>query len=249
MKIRGIFVTVSAVLLIMSVHTAYAADAEYRFTHNDHDTLIIGTVTELGGDTMSIDVADYIVSVRDLNVNAPKKQLRPKTVRLTEKSVKRLHENADSGWSTAFSVGDSVVASLNKKGDKYEIAWGFFKSDGTDYKTLSVEAYSPSTAAMIKDFINSGGKNTEFSFNGNIVSRVEMRDGKRISTVIYNGTEAESTSGEISEGKRLPEPESKGLSDYSAYAVVTAAVIAVLIKIIIKHCKNKNTAKKTGHNN
>jgi hypothetical protein len=176
---------------MMLILPAYAADTESRFMHNDHDTLIIGKITELSQDTMTIRAIDYIVSAKDLNVNAKKKQLRPEVVKLTSDSVKMLRENAKSGWSSRFEVGDSVVASLNKKGSEFDIAWGFFKADSTDYKTLSVEAYSPMTAAMIKDFINSGGKYTEFSCDGykKTVTRVET-DGtnNRKETVIYQGT-------------------------------------------------------------
>jgi len=49
---------------------AYGADALYRFTHNDHDTLIIGKITELTENTMVIQAVDYIVSVKDLQVSS-----------------------------------------------------------------------------------------------------------------------------------------------------------------------------------
>lgn len=177
---------------MMSAFPACAADAEYRFTHNDHDTLIIGEITELGDDTLVIKAVDYVVSAKDLNANDRKKQLRPDTVSLTSESVRRIREQAEAGWGSRFEVGDNVVASLNKKGGQYGVAWGFFKADGTDYKTLSVEAYSPMSTAMFKDFINSKGQYTEFAFDGgaNTVKRVES-DGanSRMETVIYQGTD------------------------------------------------------------
>ncbi len=214
---------------------AYAADAEYRFTHNDHDALIIGEITEFSNDTMVIKAVDYIVSTKDLNVNAKKKQLRPNVIKLTSDSVKRLKENAGSGWGPKFEVGDSVVASLDKKGSKFDIAWGFFKADSTDYKTLSVEAYSPMTAAMIKDFINSGGKYTEFSFDGdtNTVTRVET-DGTK--TIIYQDTNDNLNAVSTNATK---EPTTNTKTNYTQYIVYYIAGLIIIVLLIIYNIRKR----------
>jgi len=224
---------------IMVAPSAYAADAEYRFTHNDHDTLIIGKITELSNETMVIQAVDYIISARDLNVNDKRKQLRPEVVKLTSDSVKQLNEVLQPGVLSKLGVGDSVVASLNKKSDEYSIAWGLFKSDSTDYKTLSVEAYNGMMSAMIKDFINSGGKYTEFAFDGqtNTVYRIETgEDNTQKRTVIYQ--DAGGTENLAANDNNAPNEHSTtsktNYTKYIAYGITGAIILVLLFNIISK---------------
>ncbi|WP_353892247.1 hypothetical protein PRVXH_001579 [Proteinivorax hydrogeniformans] len=64
------------------------------------------------------------------------------------------------------------MASLFKKGDTFEVAWVFYRVDSADYKTLNVlyhegaSIYAKMDAAAIKEFVNSDGTETNFSFDG-----------------------------------------------------------------------------------
>ncbi|TEB15587.1 hypothetical protein Psfp_02082 [Pelotomaculum sp. FP] len=242
---RKIVVLLFAFCIIV-VPSAYAADAEYRFTHNDHDTLIIGKITELSNETIVIQAVDYIVSARDLNVNAKKKQLRPEVVKLTSDSVKQFNEVIQPGILSKLGVGDSVVTSLNKKGDKYSIAWGLFKADSTDYKTLSVEAYNGMQSAMIKDFINSGGKYTEFAFDGqtNTVYRIETgEDNTQKRAVIYQGTGGTENLAAIDNNtpNELSTTLKTNYTQYIAYGITGAIILVLLFNIISKkHSRREN---------
>lgn len=157
----------------------FAADSEYRFTHNDHDTLIIGEITSITNSKIEIKASDYIVSTKHLNEGDKKEQLRPETAIIPVSS----HFNTDK-----LNIGDYVIASLNKKGNEFEVAWGIHRIDSTDYETLNVLVdYSLKTSAVYTDFVNSGGAYNEFSFANNTVIRVH--DG--IETIIYSENPAQ----------------------------------------------------------
>lgn len=149
----------------------YAASSGYRFTHNDHDTLMIGEITSVVGEKIEIKAADYIVNTGCLNENS-KEQLRPETATVTSDGGIKLSE---------FEVGDLVIASLDKNGDEVKVAWGIYRVDSTDFKTLKVFCYSPADSAMYTDFVNSGGVYCEFLAKGSTVIRVA--DG--VETIIY----------------------------------------------------------------
>ncbi len=169
-KLKTIILAV-AFLLILPV-TVSAADALYRFMHNDHDALVIGQVTKVSGDKITVKVVKSIISAKDLNAGAPKKQLSLKTVTISGVTGYAFYYNDKGNPVLAPKIGDCVLASLIKSKQTFKIAWGLYKVDKTDYKTLSVlykadsRPYVKMCAAAVKAFVNSGGKLTKFSFNG-----------------------------------------------------------------------------------
>ena len=188
--------------------TAHAADMEYRFMHNDHDTLIVGEIMAMDEAIMEIRAADYVVSVTDLNIYDIKEQLRPEAVRVDISEWTRHDE---------FSVGAYVLVSLNKDGDVFTVANGIYKVDSTETKTLEVEANTPGTAAALTDFVNSGGVYTEYAYNGaEYVTR--RHDGE--SVVIYPATE---TTAQMQSEHELPEP----YNDTLIIAIIAATVIGL----------------------
>jgi len=133
------------------------------------------------------------------------------------------------------------VASLVQKGDAYGLAWGFFKADSTDCRTLSVEAYSPLDAAMIKDFINSGGKYTEFSCNGvaKTVYRVETDgDNNRTRTLIYQG---ESDSLSAVDASSANEPATTPRANYTGYIVGGVAGAVTIASLLVFYNLRKHS--------
>lgn len=82
--------------------------------------------------------------------------------------------------------GDYILSSINRSGKNFQSAWGVYKLDSSDYKTLNV--FSPRNdygakmeAIAIKTFINSDGKANEFAFDRSKL----YYDGK----LIYNSVE------------------------------------------------------------
>lgn len=221
-------ITLVAVSLLFGM-VAYGADNEYRFTHNDHDTLIIGEITEIDGENAVIRASDYIVSSKDLNVSAKKKQLQLETVKVDGLLEYDNMKNAEAG--------DYVIVSLNKSGNKYVVANGAFPVDSLDYKTLKVMAYSEATSAMLSDFVNSGGTYTEFAFSSGTVTR--QYDG--VDTVIYQSEQpTEQTNTSITDQVQQTESDNtKDFQGYQYYIIYGAGGILVLLAIVFVVRKNR----------
>lgn len=182
----------TVIFIISLTYLSFGADAMYRLLHNDHDTLIVGEVKKITNNGIEVAVSETIVSSKDLNKNSVKRQLKPKYV--TIEKIDGYIFNYDNKSNTYLKpkVGDYIMASLNKEtSGKYKIAWGCFKVSGPDYKTLDIvindnpSEYQRMDAAAIKSFINSNGRNTEFSFDGTQNEVYLNKDGQK--QVIYKG--------------------------------------------------------------
>jgi len=166
----------------------YAADALYRLMHNDHDALVIGEIISIEGNNTIVKVEKSIISSKDINANNPRKQLQLKEAKIIEPFGYNFFYNEDGSNMIDPSVGDYVLISLMKSGNGLKVAWGAYKVDSLDYKSLSIvlpegcPVWAKMDAAAIKAFVNSDGKITEFSFDGdaNIV-----RSGENI---IFDGS-------------------------------------------------------------
>jgi len=165
------------ILFLFRYTIIFAASPDYRFIHNDHDTLIIGEVMEMDDNFMIIRAEKHIVS--SSSIDDSREQLTPQVATV----------NVITGnWFDDKSVGDYVIASLNKNGDMFDVAWGIYLVDSLDYKTLEVITFSPDISAVFTDFVNSDGIYTTFSFYENSVIRYYQGE----STVIYNGQQSTS---------------------------------------------------------
>jgi len=137
-----------AMLIASGSVSTLAASWDYRFTHNDHDTLIIGEVVSLNEHNINVEVEGYIVSPFDINTQNPRKQLRPHFVTVV---------NIRDVWASDLEIGNYVIASLNSIGDHYEVAWGLFLVDSLNHKTLNVLTYSRTYDEELTDFVNNVG--------------------------------------------------------------------------------------------
>lgn len=189
---RRCFILIMLTLLLLT-SGVYAADALYRFMHNDHDALIIGEIVSIEENSIKVRVEKSIISVKGLNVNQSKKQLK-----LTEAEIISpfkyglFHDDYDSSKANP-SLGDYVLISVIKSGKGFKNAWGAFKVDSLDYKNLSVilpdnpSIWSQMDAAAIKAFVNSDGQITEISFNGDTKT---VRSGENI---IFDGNDEDAS--------------------------------------------------------
>lgn len=194
--------------------SAYAADQLYRFMHNDHDALIIGEITQIDETGIKIRAVKGITSAKDLNENHPKKQLK-----LSEaKTIPPFDYMGFHNENGEPHVGDYVLVSLEKVGNDFKVAWGAYKVNSLDYKNLSVvlpenaEVWSKMEAVAVETFVNSGGRITEFAFDGDsktvyaskgeekfIIYKENTDDDKKASSIGIIGGADGSTSIFISE--------------------------------------------------
>ena len=144
--------TITIFLLSMLNSTVFGASACWRFMHNDHDTLLLGEIIEIIAMDDDVEIViqaeSFIVSANSLHENAAMRQLRPQIAR-----VINFHS------PDRFHIGDYVIASLNREGDRFVVAWGMFEVDSLDYRTLTVGPAESSDRTWMEftTFVNRGG--------------------------------------------------------------------------------------------
>lgn len=104
-----VFVLLASLMLHTSV---YAADALCRFMHNDHIALIIGEIVRVEEEYISVRVEKNIISSKDLNANAPKKQKKISNADVSSSFKYGLYNEDDS--KAKPSLGDYVLMSLTE---------------------------------------------------------------------------------------------------------------------------------------
>lgn len=193
-KYWGILILLGLLMLYTNV---YAADVLYRFMHNDHDALVIGEITSIDESGANVRVEKNIVSAKNLNEASPKRQLKLTEAKVALPFCYVGFYDEDGGCTVNPSVGDYVLLSLKKAGTGFKIAWGAYKVDSLNYKSLSVvlpesaQVSSKMNAAAVKAFVNSDGKITEFVFDCN--TKTVYAGEER--TVIFNGNKNKTQAG------------------------------------------------------
>ena len=207
-------VLVSIIIIFFSINIGFAADAMYRLMHNDHDALIIGRIIAKSENEIKIEVVKQIISSKNLSAFASLKQIPLKgTIRVIKIHDYNLHYNTNSSEKVS-KIGDNVLVSLIKKGDDFAIGWGIFKLNSMEYSTLKVlypneaSKYVKMEAAALTAFVNSNGKENEFSFDGDTgkvysrgkviydastVAATESNDSELIMPLPHNATNTENT--------------------------------------------------------
>lgn len=197
---RIVFI-ISLIISLMLSGTVYAADALYRMLHaeevksfqKDQDAMIVGKLIDKQDSTFSVQVLKVIsggIETDYISVSADFKY----------------------GWSDRKnlpSVGDFFVMSLKKKGSTYRKAWGIFRADSGEYKTLKLTEENASSSGMKGDlaaiewYVNSGGTENDFSFNrgsvfvkrpnGEVIQIFPKADNFSTQNIIFNEVTEESS--------------------------------------------------------
>lgn len=207
-KYWGILILLGLLMLYTNV---YAADVLYRFMHNDHDALVIGEITSIDESGANVRVEKNIVSAKNLNEASPKRQLKLTEAKVALPFCYIGFYDEDGGCTVNPSVGDYVLLSLKKAGTGFKIAWGAYKVDSLNYKSLSVvlpesaQVSSKMNAAAVKAFVNSDGKITEFVFDCN--TKTVYAGEER--TVIFNGNTGGITDTSLNPTKKTTEDKNK----------------------------------------
>lgn len=124
----------------------WAADALHRFTHNDQDSLVLGTVAAIKEEKVVVQVSKTISG-----------QTLPGII-----SVK------EPRGLVKLSPNDKVLLSLDKADGHYKVAWGYCVVSSLDPKNLKVISgnFSKGEQSAIEHYVNSGGKENDFAFDG-----------------------------------------------------------------------------------
>jgi len=144
-KVPILIAIMMAAAYMLSTATFGASDC-FRFKNNGHDTLIIGEIISIDASETVIRAEGFIVSASE---HGQDRQLRPEIARVV-----------NGNWTDRFQVGDYVIASLyHQRRDRFEHAWGIYRVDSLDYRTLRVDTGGrPWFSAELTDFVNSGGR-------------------------------------------------------------------------------------------
>lgn len=160
MKINKLFIIV--MMLMLSSIKVHAADSLWRIMHDDkdQDAVIVGTIFNFKNNIYSVYVHDIISG-----------SLEEKVIEVNG------NFNYYGFKSKDFfpDKGDFCILSLkNKKGNLYNIAYGAYKANSNNYETLEIyfNEYGKSDTSAMQYYINSKGKEKEYSFSGDKVYAV-----------------------------------------------------------------------------
>lgn len=151
-------------LLLLWSGTAFGADALFRMLHadqvqsfkKDQDAFIVGQLMGRQGDKFTVKV----LKILNGKVNSG-------TILVSNKFVYFGQQE-----TLPPNINDFCVMSLKKVGDYYNKAWAIYKADSGDYRTLKLISQGPveegisGELACINWYINSGGTESNFYFNG-----------------------------------------------------------------------------------
>lgn len=160
---KTIFVLSIIITLLTLTVTTYAADILYMMLHADdgesykdsQDTIIVGRLIDKKNNKFSVKVMKVISGKIDSDLIL-------------------VDSNLKYGWTMEVelipNINDYCVMSLKKYGSVYRQAFGTFKADSGDYKTLKLLTKNikylngNADVACIEWYVNSGGTEKEFSF-------------------------------------------------------------------------------------
>lgn len=229
MKKISTFVLSLILVLSLSVKVN-ATDSVYRFTHNDHDCLIVGTITSIDKSKIKADVHSIIVSTEYINVIDKKIQLNPQKVTI---------DISNTSFGFGLETGDHIIASLDKTLLDWKIANGIYKVNSLDTSVLKIEA-DPKTPEMIaiEYFINSNGSINNFAFEDD---KVLFEDGNGDTVEIYSkGDEGYYETVILSETSNKQQALAKNYDDAMVVAILLTAGIMVVIVLIKSRIKTND---------
>lgn len=161
---KNLLYTLCLALLVLWPGTAFGADALFRMLHadqvpsfqKDQDAFIVGQLTGRQGDKFIVKV----LKVLNGKINSGTIQVSGDFLYFGQQD------------NSMPNINDFCVMSLKKIGDYYTKAWGIYKADSGDYRTLKLIPNGPAGQGMFGElacinwYVNSGGTESNFFFNG-----------------------------------------------------------------------------------
>ncbi len=109
---KGMILIFILIALFVFSSVVYAADAMYRFMHNDHIALIIGEVVVVGEKSISVKVEKSVISAKDLNVSAAVKQVKLSNADIKYPFDYVFYNSEKDGAKATPALGDYILISL-----------------------------------------------------------------------------------------------------------------------------------------
>ena len=231
---KNAFFLLTVTFLITSSGITLAADALCRMLHadeveqfkKDQDVMIVGQLIDKQGDKFNTKV----IKVLSGEVNSD--------------SILVL-DDFNYGWDQAKpSVNDFCVFSLKRSGDFYKKAWGIFKSNSGDYKTLKLESLNVTTPGLLGDlaciqwYVNTGGKENDFSFKSG-TAFVKRPDGQVIQLYPEQTKNTENTTLSNTVNKQSIQKETD-LDLFNCFILIILFALIVVITVIFVRWRKVN---------
>lgn len=216
----------SCFLIIAVSNPIFAADALYRMLHadevesfkKDQDALVVGQL---------IDNKSDCFKVRVLKVLNGK----------VSDDIIFISDDFTYGWrqdGNTPEVKDFCVMSLKKNGGIYQKGWGIFKADKGDYRILKLDdAKISGDVACIEWYVNSGGTQNDFYFNGGTAYARQL-NGQSIQ-IYPKPAPANPTLDEVRKTavtEPLKEDKNGGISKNLINVVLIIAVVTAVLVVI-----------------
>ena len=220
---KKIIITTIMMILLISCKV-YAGDMLYRFTHNDHDVLVLGTITQIDEQKIKADVHNTLVSTTYMNQIDKKVQLNPDKVTI---------DISNMMLDLNLNVGDYILASLDKTLLDYKIANGLYKVDSLDIRTLNIicdEDDKTSDVLAVEYFVHSNGSINGFVFEQDSVKFVDP-DGNEVELFDSSDERYEETI-ELEDQKILEQVKAKSYDDAMVVTIILTAGIMLVIILI-----------------
>lgn len=223
-KIQIIFCLVVTMSIVTTVH---AADVLYRMLHADEvesfkadqDAMIVGQLIEKKDNQYAVNVLKVISG------------------EVTSNTI-TVDSNIKYGWVTQEemtpAIDDYCVMSIKRIGNYYRQAWGTFKVNSGDYKTLKIIKYSNinSDVACIEWYVNSGGTEKDFSFSDG-KAYVKRANGEIIQIYPKQGTNTAVQTTTANSLKKSVETK----QDINAAFTISAVLILLFITTVLGYRK------------
>lgn len=210
------------------VANAEAGDMLFRITHNDHDVLVVGTITSIDEQKIKADVNATIVSTAYMNQIDKKIQLNPAHVTIDISNLKLFDD---------YQVGDYILASLDKTLIDYRIANGLYKVDSLDIRELKIitEGEKSSDLIAIETFVNSNGVLNRFSFEND---KIKFTDTNGEEIIVYEQSdESYAQTLELEDRTKLQQVLAKEYDDAMVVTIILTA--GIMMVIILVKCRTK----------
>lgn len=156
--------TLFFLLVVMMSMQAFGADALYRMLHADE-------VESFKADQTAFIVA-RLIETKDEKITAEVMKVISGTVKSQNVITIDKFKYPWTDPEVTPAADDYCVLSLKKTGSGYKVAWGAYRADSGDYKTLKlineniISQGLRTELGCIEWYVNSGGTENDFFFQG-----------------------------------------------------------------------------------
>lgn len=230
-----------SLLVLFHVQTVYAKDqkdANWYMWHGDQDALILGTITNVDGSTISLQVEKRLSGkgvIDETFRQIPDDEIADHiTIKDCGSYQMSYHQKVQP------EEGDFIIVSLEKEGDIWVAKWEPFEVSSVDYQSaefLPIEKENGLSFAWTT-FLRTDGRMNDFTFaeqkdGAKVIGRGVFDDGKLIEEVIYETSNVDFET-RVTFVKSIP-----GIVFLVCIIAILISVISLIVIVIKKICKRK----------